>query len=174
MSRSLASHGNIIGGNIIGIDVGGANLKYCSSSGKATATNFPMWRQPESLADTLVRDLKSFQPFSTLAVTMTGELADCFADRAAGVNWIVDHVAIAASRLSIDGLWFYGIDGRFYSADGAKSHPDIVAAANWHAAGQLCGRDISGGDDRCRYWIDNDGHHSFGGRPSCDDCGNRP
>ena len=61
-------------------------------------------------------DLESWaieQPIAALTITMTGELADCFADRAEGVRHIVSHACEAAARLKIEEVVFYGVDGRF-------------------------------------------------------------
>ncbi len=92
-----------------------------------------MWRQPKQLADALAEDLGRMNKIDALAVTMTGELADCFLDRAIGVDHIVSHTCQAAAQLGIDQVAFYGVDGRFRDADQARRDVDLVAAANWHA-----------------------------------------
>lgn len=125
---------------IVGADIGGANLKYCSIDGQSLAKPFPMWEQFDQLAHSLRLDLKSLGPIDSLAVTMTGELADCFADRAIGVQKIVDEVMLAAAELQIHHVAFYGVDGRFHGAAQAKSVPDSVAAANWHALASFVAR----------------------------------
>ncbi len=126
-----------ISGDTVGVNIGGANLKYYSTSGMAVATNFAMWQQSEMLAKNLATDLRRFGTVGALAVTMTGELADCFVDRGIGVNHIVDHVITAASHLNISNVAFYGIDGCFYHSSEAKMIPDTIAAANWHALANL-------------------------------------
>ncbi len=124
--------------NVVGVDIGGANLKYyASANGQAVSKRFPMWLRSATLAETLTVDLACFPTIDSLAVTMTGELADCFEDRSVGVRTIVDQVVVAASRLGIADVGFYGTDGAFHSAPAAKSMVDIVAAANWHALATL-------------------------------------
>jgi probable H4MPT-linked C1 transfer pathway protein len=126
--------------SVVGVDIGGANLKYCDTNGMAKSTNFPMWKCPDSLAERLKTDLDRVQPVSALAVTMTGELADCFLDRGAGVDWIVDHTMNAASQLGVEDVFFYGNDNGFHRSSDAKANPDIVAAANWHALASYAAR----------------------------------
>ena len=64
------------------------------------------------------------------AVTMTAEVADCFATKAEGVRRILDSVlAIAGERVVL--VWQTA--GEFVSADLATEFPRLVAAANWHA-----------------------------------------
>ena len=129
--------------SVIGVDVGGANLKYATSSGIARSTTYPMWRQPEKLAVTLAEDLKKFGKVTRLAVTMTGELADCFADRSQGVEHIVRHTCQAAAHLGVKEVGFYSVDSRFRSADEAVLAVDRVAAANWHALASFAGQFVA-------------------------------
>lgn len=130
---------------IIGVDVGGANLKYATACGTAYARYFAMWQHPETLADTLAKDLTArFADAQQMAVTMTGELADCFIDRAQGVDHIVRHVTEAARRVGIRNVQFYGVDGQFRSADQARIDVDQIAAANWHALASFVASEIAG------------------------------
>lgn len=131
---------------VVGIDVGGANLKYATADRTIHRRRFPMWRSPERLADAIAEDLKRFASVDLLAVTMTGELADSFADRAIGVAHIVAHVIAAAAEREIDAdrVGFYGVDGRFHGAAEATSLPDVVAAANWHALASEVAASIAG------------------------------
>ncbi len=75
---------------------------------------------------------------------MTGELADCFLDRAEGVRHIVSHACDAAARLNIDEIAFYGVDGKFHQAEDACSDVDRIAAGNWHALASYVGRSFCG------------------------------
>jgi probable H4MPT-linked C1 transfer pathway protein len=72
-----------------------------------------------------------------MAVTMTAELADCFANKREGVAFVLDALAGAFpdAHLSV-----YGVDGRFRSIDVAKADPVRVAAANWRASATLLAR----------------------------------
>ncbi|MDB4749797.1 tetrahydromethanopterin-linked C1 transfer pathway [Rubripirellula sp.] len=132
---------------VLGMDIGGANLKYASSNGTATAREFAMWLTPEQLSQTLIEDLQNhffnqgIEP-NQLAVTMTGELADCFLDRGIGVEHIVQHACQAAEKVGIHQVYFYGVDGCFYESGPACENPDLIAAANWHALANFIGREI--------------------------------
>ncbi|MGB7328935.1 MAG: hydantoinase/oxoprolinase family protein [Rubripirellula sp.] len=122
----------------IGIDIGGANLKYVCTDGAAASYPFAMWNRSSELTSSLVDHLSQFLPASSWAVTMTGELADCFLDRKTGVEFIIDAVCEAALRLGstlslAPEIQFYGVDGRFHDADDAKRLFEVVAASNWHA-----------------------------------------
>ncbi len=133
------------GFDIVGVDIGGANLKYASASGKKTfSRHFAMWRTPDQLAETLAHDLQThFSGLRRLVVTMTGELADCFVDRAEGVSSIVTHVQQAAAKLNLPETSYYGVDGSFHSADEAAEQVDVIAAANWHATASFVARQIA-------------------------------
>lgn len=120
-----------------GIDVGGANLKWVDPAGRAASRAFPLWRQPEGLARELGDVLSGIGPGFGLAVTMTGELCDCFATKADGVRHIVSALQSAAggARLAI-----YGVDGEFHSPHRAEEQPPLVAASNWHALATFASR----------------------------------
>ena len=145
--------------NVLGIDIGGANIKYASTDGRAAASCFEMWKRPTELSATLVREVHALVPFDAglfdagtfdaglfdaWAVTMTGELADCFIDRAEGVRSIVDSVVSAASQVNAPEPMFYGVDGQFRSATHAKANVDTIAAANWHALASEVAASIAG------------------------------
>lgn len=133
---------------VLGMDIGGANLKYATSHGKAASREFAMWMIPEQLSESLVEDIQThFVDFGImpdeLAVTMTGELADCFLDRKIGVEHIVQQTCEAADNFAINNVNFYGVDGSFHQAKIACENPDLIAAANWHALANFVGREIS-------------------------------
>ena len=121
--------------HLVGIDIGGAHLKYADASGKTHASSFPMWKQHERLAEALTTDLSTTFPGATdLAVTMTGELADCFLDRQEGVDFIVDATMQAARNLGVHRVAFYQVDGYFADQRQARNNADLIAASNWHAS----------------------------------------
>ncbi len=129
---------------VVGIDIGGANLKYASpDENVALANTFAMWRTPDQLSQAIQRDLNSLGHIDALAVTMTGELADCFADRQVGVQHIVQHVQAAAKKQSIDHVAYYGVDGTFRDAAGAIESIDQIAAANWHALANFVAQTVT-------------------------------
>jgi probable H4MPT-linked C1 transfer pathway protein len=69
---------------------------------------------------------------------MTGEIADCYPSRAAGVSHIVDALVAAAAAVPCgDAPGIYLLNGRIVSTDAAKGHPLQAAASNWHALSRL-------------------------------------
>ena len=133
----------------LGIDIGGANLKLAHNQSPIPDRNaserdtgvgktrvwtksipFPMWKESKNLAATLARAIDDFPEFHGIAVTMTGELADCFATRAEGVACILEQV----TRLFPAPLvYVYCVDGSWRSPSQAARDPWQAAASNWHA-----------------------------------------
>ncbi|KAA5544309.1 tetrahydromethanopterin-linked C1 transfer pathway [Roseiconus nitratireducens] len=128
---------------VIGIDIGGANLKYADTDGHAFAVQFPLWKCAARLSDRLVKDLTGLARPDAVAVTMTGELADCFLDRAEGVIHIVRHATRAITKLGGCTPRFYGVDGSFHDAAEADQRVDLLAASNWHALGLFVARFVT-------------------------------
>ena len=143
---------------ILGLDIGGANLKAATADKRAISVPFPLWKQPEKLSAALTELVAKFPDAEELAVTMTGELCDCFETKRDGVHAIIKAVRGASARRPIR-VW--STDGVFLNSEEAKQDHLKVAAANWHAlatfAGQL--RSTQWSDSR-RYRLDDDGHHS--------------
>ena len=105
---------------MIGIDVGGANLKVVDDAG-VHIHYCPLWEGAP--LPSLLREYKKPGQDSA-AVVMSGELADCFLDKMQGIAFIVK---------SVCGVF---PDARFYGTD-AAFHRDPVpqlAAANWLAS----------------------------------------
>ena len=76
-----------------GLDVGGAHLKAARVGGDGrveVALQVPcaLWQGLDRLERALAEVLDAVGPVGAVAVTMTGELADLFADRADGVRQI--------------------------------------------------------------------------------------
>lgn len=116
--------------SILGLDIGGANIKWANSCGDAASVPFPLWQRPQELAGAL-REIVSAIPRDSLVVaTMTGELADCYAIKAEGVRAIVD--ALDQTAMGRQVFW-YTLEGAFASAGNAYERPLALAAANWHA-----------------------------------------
>ena len=105
---------------MIGIDVGGANLKVVNDDG-VHLHYCPLW---EGAPLTSLLNQYVTAPDDPAAVVMSGELADCFESKMEGISFIVDAVknAFPSAR-------FYGTDGQFH--DGAVPQ---LAAANWLAS----------------------------------------
>ncbi|TWT83718.1 hypothetical protein CA13_51850 [Planctomycetes bacterium CA13] len=127
---------------ILGIDIGGANLKLADDRGHTRSRSFALWRHPDQLADQLCEAISFFENPTSIAVVMTGELTDCFVDRIEGVAHIVAHVRTAAKKCKIPSTHFYGVDGRFRESVCIDKEADLLAAANWHALANFVGREI--------------------------------
>ncbi|MCE9556342.1 MAG: H4MPT-linked C1 transfer pathway protein [Planctomycetes bacterium] len=121
----------------LALDIGGANIKVADGQGFASTTAFSLWREPARLADALRAVLAGSPPADHLAVTMTGELADCFTTKAEGVQKILDALAIAADRRHTR---IYRADGSLVAPAIANKTPELTASANWHALAQFAGR----------------------------------
>lgn len=115
----------------LAIDIGGANLKASDGRGYAATRPFAVWREPGKLADEISALLSAAPAHALLVVTMTAELADCFATKAEGVREILDAVERAAAGRSE--ILVYQVDGQFVSAEQARRTPLLAAASNWHA-----------------------------------------
>jgi (4-(4-[2-(gamma-L-glutamylamino)ethyl]phenoxymethyl)furan-2-yl)methanamine synthase len=79
---------------VTGLDVGGAHLKAAQVAppGRVVAAaQVPcaLWQGLDRLGLALAQAAGRLAPVGRLAVTMTGELADLFPDRATGVRLIV-------------------------------------------------------------------------------------
>ena len=121
---------------VIGLDIGGANIKV-SDGTRSESFAFEMWKSHEKLTATVQRILASYPNAGTIAATLTGELADCFETRTAGVRFILDSLAKAAEGRAVR-IWYSG--GEFLSLTEAHEFPLLVAAANWHSLATWVGR----------------------------------
>ena len=115
--------------NIVGVDIGGANLKVARSDGAAWSEPFALWQQPQVLASQLVEQWFAQTPEVVLA-TMTGELCDCYTSRAEGVCHILEQLEAAAGDAA---LYVWSMAEGFVTADRARHAPRDVASGNWHA-----------------------------------------
>ncbi len=116
--------------SFLALDIGGANLKAADGLGCARSRPFALWRTPELLAVELHHLIGEAPQYDRLAVTMTGELADCYATKAIGVRAILDAVASAATGRSIV---VYLTNGEWATLDEARETPLLAAASNWRA-----------------------------------------
>ncbi|MAT13744.1 MAG: H4MPT-linked C1 transfer pathway protein [Planctomyces sp.] len=125
------------GNHIVGFDIGGANIKAAHLDGMALSRSFPLWKEPHQLSHALAEMLSELPRVDRLAVTMTGELADCFETKAEGVATILDAVELAAEGRPVD-VWQTA--GEFVDPELATEYPLLVAAANWHALASWIGQ----------------------------------
>ena len=127
--------------HVIGLDIGGANLKASDGERQSLSVNFPMWEQVDELPQALHSLLGEFPNANLVAVTMTAELADCFASKAEGVQRILAAITSAVS-LPVQ-VWQTA--GEFVPVEVAVEFPKLTAAANWHALASWAGRMVSNG-----------------------------
>jgi uncharacterized hydantoinase/oxoprolinase family protein len=121
---------------IIGLDVGGANLKAALPDGTARSKIFELWKFPDLLGKTLSIFLEDMEP-AHVGLTMTGELCDCFETKREGVARILEQVEAAFPEAEVR-VW--STAGDFVTPEEARQEPIKVAAANWHALAALAGR----------------------------------
>ncbi len=127
----------------LGIDIGGANIKVADTLNYARSWPFAMWNCAAELPGFLEKVLREAPPGENLAVTMTGELADCFSSKAEGVNVILDAVDQAAKMKTVR---VYQVSGQWATVEEARSDAWSVAAANWHAMARFVARAAGGPD----------------------------
>ena len=127
----------------VGWDIGGAHLKVAllDADGrlcgvKTCAT--PLWEGTAGLVEALhgVRTTYALEN-ARHAVTMTGELADVFTDRAAGVRALLE---LFSGCFPQNPMRVYaGVRG-FLEPEAATRAFEFVASANWHATACLAAR----------------------------------
>lgn len=126
----------------IGWDLGGVHVKAALiEAGRVIAAvqaPCPLWRGLPALDEALAGLPDWARGEACHAVTMTGELTDCFADRAAGVAALAGW---ARSQLSGPVRIYAGRTG-FVGPEAAAPVSGDVASANWHATGVLVGRRV--------------------------------
>jgi probable H4MPT-linked C1 transfer pathway protein len=122
---------------VLGLDIGGANLKAGHTDGTARLVPFALWKEPHMLGDELRRLIASMPDYDSLAVTMTGELCDCYESKRQGVHAILNAVEAAVPGASMQ-VWRN--DGRFVDIAIARETPLQIAAANWLALATFAGR----------------------------------
>lgn len=130
----------------LGWDVGGAHLKAAllDAGGRVVGAwqePCPLWRGLGRLGAALDR-IEAAVPARGAArrrhaVTMTGEMADLFESRAAGVAILAERLA---ARFGAERTRFYAGPSGWLDWEGARRQPDRVASANWHASAALVAR----------------------------------
>ena len=123
---------------IYGWDLGGAHVKLAvldreGRLHRAAQAPCELWMGLERLESVLVQMLNGVAHDAIHAVTMTGELADVFADRAAGVAAIT-HTFLRVSGAS-DLMLFTG--NGFAGAAEMAARWEHIASANWLATARL-------------------------------------
>ncbi|HEY0267854.1 MAG TPA: hydantoinase/oxoprolinase family protein [Methyloradius sp.] len=132
---------------ILGWDVGGAHLKAALVDAEGVAIQViqvacPLWRgidRLETAIDHIFNQLK--QKPSGHAVTMTGELADIFPDRHAGVIKIAE----CMQQWLSESVGFYAGPEGFVDLASVKASTHLIASANWHASASFIAKEIEEG-----------------------------
>ncbi|QDT15310.1 hydantoinase/oxoprolinase family protein [Alienimonas californiensis] len=127
---------------VLGLDIGGANLKAADGDERAVSVPFALWKNPAGLAAALGELCARFEPADRFAVTMTGELCDCFETKAEGVAHILDAVDEVANGRPV---WVWQTSGEFVDPQTAREFWQLTAAANWHATATFVGRCVPEG-----------------------------
>lgn len=123
--------------NWFGIDVGGANLKVSDEQSQAFSQPFELWKYPDRLGEAIAELCSGLPAGTGIAATMTGELADCYETKAAGVRHITSALQQGAAGRR---LLFYCVDGQFRSPQATDQSPVLAAASNWHALARFAAR----------------------------------
>jgi hypothetical protein len=126
---------------ILGLDIGGANLKAAHMDGTVRSEPFEVWRRPKELAQALTELVSRMAAWDTLALTMTAELCDCFESKAEGVIAVIGSVekSLGKRKRSVM-VRVWSTDGLFVAPADARAKPLKVAASNWLALATWVGR----------------------------------
>jgi (4-(4-[2-(gamma-L-glutamylamino)ethyl]phenoxymethyl)furan-2-yl)methanamine synthase len=125
---------------VVGWDLGGAHVKAATVSTEGVVRHVvqrpcPLWRGLAQLRTTVKSIVEDMQTADAVhVVTMTGELADVFVDRAQGVRELLD---VMTGQLAKAPLLIYAGHTGFLTPEAAVRNPEPVASANWFAAAQL-------------------------------------
>ncbi|MHA2360715.1 MAG: hydantoinase/oxoprolinase family protein, partial [Candidatus Thorarchaeota archaeon] len=138
---------------VVGLDVGGANLKGCglTLTPKSVLTDivfetkhFPVWlHDRESLWNLVAEMVNNLSGDSTpdlISIVMTAELSDAFHTKREGVVTIVDGIA---KTLETYEVVYPDVDLALLSPIEAKASSQSVAAANWPVLAWMIGQSIS-------------------------------
>src|ERR1043165_1409786 len=132
---------------ILGLDIGGAHIKAACVEGRignpayetvARTHAFPLWKQPERLTAELRRLYAEMPAHDLIAVTMTGELCDCFATKREGVRAILRSVRESTAQPIC--VWCTKHPFLDWSEALDDAHISSVAAANWLALAHFVAR----------------------------------
>jgi probable H4MPT-linked C1 transfer pathway protein len=124
---------------VLGWDLGGAHLKAALVDNRGRvrlAAQFPcpLWQGLPEFDRAVQLALARFPPTRWHAVTMTGELADLFRNRAQGVEMLI---ARFGAHVPPERTVFYASQRGFLSPPRAKKKSASVASANWAASAAL-------------------------------------
>lgn len=121
---------------VLGFDVGGANIKLANDLGYHHHQVFPLWMRTSELPAVLKRLLEAAPPADQIALTMTGELTDCFKTKREGVEFIIDSM-MEATELPV---FVYLTGDEFVEASMARFDFMRAAASNWFGLASFVSR----------------------------------
>ena len=129
---------------ITGFDLGGAHLKAAQVTREgqvltALQAPCPLWLGMDRFEIALGHALSRLAPIGPCAVTMTGELADLFPDRATGVRKLIEALS---ARLPAAEHWIYAGRAGFLAPEQASGRALEVASANWQASAAWIARQV--------------------------------
>lgn len=131
---------------ILGWDIGGAHLKAVLVQPDGRAIHAmqrvcPLWRGMDQLQLAVAEVLADLPSLPMIhAITMTGELADIFPDRQAGVALLTQNMCAWLDGADI--AVYAGPEG-FQQAGSAPAYADAIASANWYASAEYLARRCS-------------------------------
>jgi probable H4MPT-linked C1 transfer pathway protein len=125
----------------VGFDVGGAHLKVVRAENDriVAAQTFatPLWQGLDTLEKAFGASADFCAGASSVALTMTGELADVFSSREAGVRGLLD---IIERQTPVQEKRIYAGRSGLVDIAQARNLATDIASANWHATASLVGR----------------------------------
>lgn len=132
---------------IVGWDIGGAHLKAvllndCGKIVQVLQLPCQLWKGLDQLELAIHNALQAFkiEPSGAYhAVTMTGELVDCFVNRHEGVMAIA---SLSAKLLGKETL-FYAANSGFVRLEEVNRLTNEIASANWHASASALAMQVS-------------------------------
>ena len=127
---------------VIGWDLGGVHVKAARiEAGRVqdvVQAPCPLWRGLSALDETFAGLPEWVRVQAAHAVTMTGELTDCFANRTEGVAQLAGWAAQLEGEVRV----YAGRSG-FVVPEAAAGVAADVASANWHATAALVGLHVT-------------------------------
>jgi len=133
---------------MIGWDIGGAHVKAAQVDERGAVLKVwqapcPLWKGIEQLQAPVLTILQNLPPTCRHALTMTGELVDCFAGRQQGVFAILQAMRQLLNTVEIQ--VFAGRLGLLPLTHVDSSHSMDIASANWLASAHLAAAKVGHG-----------------------------
>ena len=121
----------------IGWDIGGAHLKLAQLGADGTLITAlqkpcPMWHGIDTFSSVASQVLQNIDATAVHGITMTGEMADCFATRAEGVACILESLQTLLAKP----FQVYLLGRGLCDVQTSLRSVSLVGAANWHATAQ--------------------------------------